>query len=308
MRGSLEPERARTRERERPGVDSPGAVKYVGPRAQNKRKMVATPHNRTPLVLIPGIQGRWEYMRPAVDALSAHFRVLTFSLDDATSLDGYVDQVVHALDERNIGRAVILGVSFGGLVALRFAAAYPERTAALVLASTPAPGWHLRPRHLFYARLPWIFGPLFLIESPWRMRAEFAAAFPNVRARRAFRRAALRTVLTAPISLSRMAARARLMSGLDLRADCARITAPTLVVTGERELDHVVPADGSSQYANLIPGARAVMLERTGHLGTITRPDAFSTLMRDFVGAELARPDEVSGAKRGASSAPPRVA
>src|SRR5207244_1367518 len=82
------------------------------------------------------------------------------------------------------------------------------------------------------------------------------------------------------------AARARLLSALDLGADCARISAPTLVVTGERALDHVVPADGSSQYARLITDARAVMLERTGHLGTITRPDAFAEIVHEFVRAD----------------------
>jgi hypothetical protein len=40
-----------------------------------------------PLVLIPGLQGRWEYLRPAVDALSVFFRVLTFSLG-SEDLDG----------------------------------------------------------------------------------------------------------------------------------------------------------------------------------------------------------------------------
>ena len=40
----------------------------------------------TPVVLVPGIQGRWEWMRPAVDALAARCRVLTFSLcDEPTS-------------------------------------------------------------------------------------------------------------------------------------------------------------------------------------------------------------------------------
>ena len=34
----------------------------------------------TPLVLVPGIQGRWEWMRPTVEALARHFRVLSFSL------------------------------------------------------------------------------------------------------------------------------------------------------------------------------------------------------------------------------------
>ncbi len=236
-----------------------------------------------PLVLIPGIQGRCEYMQPAVDALSAHFDAITFSLQDSTTLEGYVRQVVDLLASRRIDRAVICGVSFGGVVALRFAAACPDRILALVLASTPAPGWHLKRRHDFYARMPRIFGPLFLAESPWRMRHELAAALPNRRVRRQFKRRVLQTALAAPISFNAMAGRARLMQSIDLRPDCASISAPTLVVTGDAALDHIVPAHGSSEYARLIPGARAAVLERTGHLGSVTRPDAFAALIADFV-------------------------
>ena len=253
---------------------------------RNNKMLMATSSHQPPLILIPGLQGRWEYMRPTVDALSRHFHVLTFSLCNTSTMDAYVDQVVRTLDENHLRRAVVVGVSFGGVVALRFAAVHPERTGALVLASTPGPGWHLRPRHRTYSRMPWIFGPLFLLETPWRLRTEFKATFPDGGHRRAFTREALRTVLTAPISLSRMAARARLLNALDLGADCARITAPTLVVTGERELDHVVPADESSQYARLITDARAVTLERTGHLGAITRPDVFAEIVHEFVRAD----------------------
>ena len=57
-----------------------------------------------PLVLVPGVQGRWEWMRRTVDALSVHFRVVTFSLR-GNSIDEYADQVGRALDERKIGRA-----------------------------------------------------------------------------------------------------------------------------------------------------------------------------------------------------------
>jgi pimeloyl-ACP methyl ester carboxylesterase len=247
----------------------------------------------TPLVLVPGIQGRWEYMRPAVDALSEYFRVITFPLcgerasthafDPGRGLDSYADQVTSVLDDAQLSRAIVCGVSFGGVVALRFAVGHPDRAAALVLASTPAPVWRLRPRHEIYVRAPWLFGPVFLAESPWRLRAELAAAFPDPSERRRFRRDVLRTLVGAPLSLSRMAERARLMNGMDLRADCARISAPTLVVTGERGLDHVVPADDSANYARLISNARAAVVERTGHLGSITRPDVFAAIVRDFV-------------------------
>jgi pimeloyl-ACP methyl ester carboxylesterase len=187
------------------------------------------------------------------------------------------------LAAHRIDRAIICGVSFGGVVALRFAAGHPARALALVLASTPAPGWHLKRRHDFYARLPRLFGPLFLVESPWRMRDELAAALPDRRVRRQFKRRVIRTALAAPISFHEMAGRARLMQSIDLRPDCASITAPTLVVTGDARLDHVVPTDGSSEYARLIAGAHAAVLDRTGHLGSVTRPDAFAALIADFV-------------------------
>ena len=40
----------------------------------------------TPVVMMPGIQGRWEWLGPAVDALAERCRVITFSLcDEPTS-------------------------------------------------------------------------------------------------------------------------------------------------------------------------------------------------------------------------------
>jgi 3-oxoadipate enol-lactonase len=239
-----------------------------------------------PLVLIPGLQGRWEYLRPAVDALSASFRVLTFSLGAGIGgLDRYVDQVAAAMAAAHIERATICGVSFGGLIALRFAAQHPNRCASLILASTPGPKLRLRSRHQTYLRAPWLFGPLFVVETPFRLRPEVRAAFPDAAARRRFSWQALKTALGARVSLSQMAARARMISAEDVTPDCARITAPTLVVTGEKDLDHVVPVEGSNEYLRLIPNARAVVLERSGHLGSITRPEAFAAIVRDFTEA-----------------------
>jgi 3-oxoadipate enol-lactonase len=246
-----------------------------------------------PLVLIPGAQGRWEYMKATVDALSTDFEVMTYSLRGDT-MEDYVDQISRALDEHHVERAVICGVSFGGLVALRFAASIPDRTIALVLVSTPEPGWHLRPRHQIYARLPWLCGPLFLVEAPWRLRAELLTAVPDWRARWAFRLGAVRTFLSAGVPFSATAARARLIERLDVRADCARVSVPTLVVNGENHLDHVVSAARSSEYVELIRGARGAILERTGHLGTMTRPDAFAALVRDFVRSVRQQPDRVA--------------
>jgi len=238
--------------------------------------------NGPALVLIPGLQGRWEYMRPAVDALASSFRVLTFSLGSG-DLNGYADDVANVMTRAGVDRAAICGVSFGGLVAVRFAARYSKRCDALILASTPRPLLRLRPRHQFYLRAPWILGPIFFAETPFRLRPELRTAIPDARERRRFSLRALGTAISAPISLSRIAARARMITTEDVTPDCARITAPTLVVTGEPHLDHVVPVDGSSEYLRLIPDAHAVVLERTGHLGSITRPEVFARIIRRFV-------------------------
>jgi pimeloyl-ACP methyl ester carboxylesterase len=238
--------------------------------------------NGPALVLIPGLQGRWEYMRPAVDALASSFRVLTFSLGSG-DLNGYADDVANVMTRAGVDRAAICGVSFGGLVAVRFAARYSTRCDALILASTPRPLLRLRPRHQFYLRAPWILGPIFFAETPFRLRPELRTAVPDARERRRFSLRALGTAISAPISLSRIAARARMITTEDVTPDCARITAPTLVVTGEPHLDHVVPVEGSSEYLRLIPDAHAVVLERTGHLGSITRPEVFARIIRRFV-------------------------
>jgi len=127
-----------------------------------------------------------------------------------------------------------------------------------------------------------VFGPLFLAEAPWRLRAELVSALPDWHARWAFRLEALRTLITAPPLLTAMAVRARMLDPASAKADCDRVTAPTLVVTGEPHMDHVVYGT-SSEFIRLIAGARSVILEHTGHLGTMTRPDAFAALVYDFV-------------------------
>jgi 3-oxoadipate enol-lactonase len=246
-----------------------------------------------PLVLVPGIQGRWAYTEPAVRALATRFRVITFDLsNDRRTIDGYVSQLEAVLDAAGIRRAVICGVSFGGYIALRFAALRPGRTAALVLVSTPGPGFNLKRRHRLYTRLPWLFGPIFLAEMPRRVAAELRMAMPALRERGRFSLRQIQTFFRAPVSLTRMAERARMIGSFDVGEDCARITAPTLVVHGEAALDHVVAADGSSRYARLVPGAHAVMMENTGHLGFVTRPERFAAIVGDFVASRDVRAGE----------------
>lgn len=246
-----------------------------------------------PLVLIPGLQGRWEYLRPTIDALAGDFHVVTFPLCDepsadvpydvARGLDNFVDQIQAALNQLNLTNAVICGVSFGGIVALRFAARHPERTSSLILVSTPGPRWHLRRKHEIYTKVPWLLGPVFVAEAPWRLWREIMQALPDGGTRVRFVWKQLLALARAPLSLPRMAARARMIAGSGRVDECRSVLAPTLVVHGEPSLDHVVSVDGTSEYGRLIHGARTLLLERTGHLGVMTHAREFASQLHGFL-------------------------
>jgi pimeloyl-ACP methyl ester carboxylesterase len=206
----------------------------------------------SPIVLVPGLQGDWEYLRPAVEALARRHRVITFSLGDARGgLDGFAAQVQAALDDRGVARAAVCGVSFGGRVALRFAARHPERTSALVLVSVPGPRWQLKRSHRWCAHHPLVCAPVVFPVLFARMHEELAAAMPDARQRRQLMRHQIGLVLRGRVSPSRMAARALLIDRLDVTADCASITARTLIVSGEAALDHAAPAGGTGEFAAL---------------------------------------------------------
>ena len=68
-----------------------------------------------------------------------------------------------------------------------------------------------------------------------------------------------------------------------------RVTCPTLVVHGEPALDYVVNAGETADYGHLIRGARVVMMDHTGHLGSVTQPQRFAAIVGSFL--ESARKD-----------------
>jgi 3-oxoadipate enol-lactonase len=246
----------------------------------------------TPIVLIPGIQGRWEWMRPTVEALAGRHRVITFSLcDERTSgfpcdpnrgFENFVDQVDRALDRAGLAAAVIAGVSFGGLVAAEYAARRPERVHRLVLASALHRSW--RP-DAFQRRLlgsPTLLSPLFVATAPRRLNPEIAAAIPGMRARLAFKATHGARVALAPASPARMARRMTWAMAHPFAAPRA-LDVPALIVTGEPGLDQVVPVAMTRRYLDEWPAARHVVLPGTGHLGCVTRPDDFAALLGRFV-------------------------
>jgi pimeloyl-ACP methyl ester carboxylesterase len=244
----------------------------------------------TPVVLIPGIQGRWEWMRPAVDALATQCRVITFSLadeptsgarfDESAGIWSYVKQVSDVLDAKGLREATICGVSYGGLIAASFAARHADRVSALVLASAIPPSWKPNARVEFFMRAPLLLSPLFCINS-MRMCPEIFAA-RGMLSGVAFTAQHVGTVLANLFSPKLMARRARMVASLDVERELGAVRCQTLVVTGESALDRVVPVRLTRDYHRIWPHATEAVLQRTGHLGLVTRPEEFARLVVSF--------------------------
>lgn len=246
----------------------------------------------TPIVLIPGLQGRWEWMRPAVNALAKHHRVITFSLcDERTSpfpcepekaFENYVEQVDLALDRAEVDKAVIAGVSYGGLIAAEYAARRPQRVQGLVLASALHKTWHPNSQQSRFLKSPVLMSPLFVATAPGRIRPEMTAAFPRLYTRLKFTAGYGLSVMFALASPVRMARRIE-WSNRHQFADPRSIQAPALIVTGEPDLDRVVPVEVTRRYLDDLRSAEHVVIERTGHSGYITRPNEFADILGRFV-------------------------
>ena len=228
-------------------------------------------------------------MAPAVDALAKRCRVITFSLADEPSaewparghgFDAYVEQVAQTLDASGLERAVICGVSYGGLIAAAFARRYPQRVAALALVSAIPPSWRPDSRAKFFMRSPNLLLPLFLLGS-LRLYPEIAAAhggwlrgvWPSIRQ-------GARSLAHFPAP-GRMARRARIVAEAQVDG-LAAVHVPVLVMTGGPGLDRVVPSQLTAEYTRIWPHATAVTLERTGHLGLVTRADGFADIIGRF--------------------------
>jgi pimeloyl-ACP methyl ester carboxylesterase len=124
------------------------------------------------VVLIHGASGNMEDMRLALgETLAASYRVVLIDRPghgwssrpaDASyaSPERQAELVAKALEQLGVGRAVLVGHSWGGALATAYALAFPDRTAGLVLLSAVTHPWPADPG--WYNNLALLPGPLFL--------------------------------------------------------------------------------------------------------------------------------------------------
>src|SRR4029453_15590164 len=106
--------------------------------------------------------------------------------DRALGFNNFMRQLDRVLDRTGLERAALCGVSYGGFIALRYAASRPERVTSLVFASSPAPGWVPNERQQRYVLHPWRSAPAFVAGAPLRLWPEIRAAYDTPGERVAF--------------------------------------------------------------------------------------------------------------------------
>jgi pimeloyl-ACP methyl ester carboxylesterase len=198
--------------------------------------------------------------------------------DDIHHLDGLWDLVLcydELLDALGLSRAILVGHSFGGMVACEVAAAHPARVDRLVLIDAlglwrddvPIPNWML----LNHGDL---VGHVFRDTNGDAARRMFAP--PEDPDARVMARVGLQWAMGAtgkflwPIP----------DKGLKKRIH--RLRVPTLVVWGKE--DRIVPPMYAEEFVRRIPGARAEIVDQAGHAPHLEQPDAVVRLVRDFLG------------------------
>jgi pimeloyl-ACP methyl ester carboxylesterase len=252
-----------------------------------------------------------EWMAPTIDALSVRHRVLSFSLGDTNGADpfpGWLEAIDRLIDRAGATRAVVMGVSYGGLIAVRYAARRAERVSALVLVASPSPLYTLDRLSAACAKYPRAALPIFALRGCLRMAPEIFAARERWPSRMRLAAEYVGRALRYPLSPTQMASWVRAWMSADIAAECASVMAPTLLVTGEPRLDRVVPVQSTLEYRTLLRQTHHEVLPRTGHIGWVSRPDELCALVDSFLGGVEVNSERVAASepreRSGAAGAP----
>jgi 3-oxoadipate enol-lactonase len=175
------------------------------------------------------------------------------------TLDDLVDDLVALLDEVGAERAHVAGLSLGGMTAMRLAARDPQRVDRLALLCTSAKP---DPKPFLDRAAAVRSGgtaPLAAtVASRW-LTPPYAAEHPELVAKL--------EAMIAGSDDAGYAACCEVVASVDLLADCARITAPTLVISGSE--DPALPPEHQKLIAASIPGAELLTVSPGAHLANL---------------------------------------
>ena len=227
-----------------------------------------------PLVLVPGLNGTGELFYRQIPSLRQAYRVATYSFrDGAAAMDVLTDDLARVIEQVAPAehRAIVVGESFGGAVALTLALTHPERVSALVIVNSfPYCDSQVRLRLAIAG----------LTVMPWKavglMRLLLAS---RLHSRHTDRTEVKRFIaLTARATRRGYVNRLKLLRDYDLRHRLHEVGHPTLFLAAEA--DHLVPAVTQARYmSDRVPASRMRVLEGHGHICLIAPNVDLATIL-----------------------------
>jgi len=254
-----------------------------------------------PLVFVHGLIGRWTHWVEQLTAFASTHRVIAVDLPgfgdsplpaEQISISGYARTIDKLLDALQISAAAVVGHSMGGFTSVELAINFPERVERLVLVSPAGLSTYNDPNALRLLAQARRFKGIFKTYHAWvGAHAELFARRPRLRLLEPTTNIVTRHPdrLPAPFAAEfvRGLAAPGFIDGIeanlnyDYRHRLGEIACPTMIVWGKR--DKVVSAKDADLYQQLIPNARKVLFEDTGHMAMIERPVAFNALLEEFL-------------------------
>jgi pimeloyl-ACP methyl ester carboxylesterase len=237
---------------------------------------VAGPADAPAIIFVHGTRLTRSSWAPQVAGLSGEFRTIALDLPghgaragEPFTLQGAADRVAATIDEAGGGRAVVVGLSLGGYVAMELAARSPERVRGLVVAGATAEP--TGPRRLPYLGLAWAMatydGPRLEALNRRFFRSRFAPTIAD-------------PIVAGGFWSSGGAVALRALAGERFLPRLAGYPGPTLILNGERDLPFRVSA---GTFARAARRPRRVRLAGATHLSNLDRPAAFNEAVRRFV-------------------------
>ena len=193
--------------------------------------------------------------------------------DDVYQLDNLWDLVLcydELLDGLGVDSAVLVGHSFGGMVACELAAAYPTRARRLALIA-PLGFWRDADRVVNWMMLDPARLPEYVFRDPRGEAAQrlFASTEPEARVRLTWAMGATGKFIWP-------------LPDKGLKKRIHRVKAPTLLLWGKE--DRLVPPVYADEFTRRIPDARVQTVDGAGHVPHLERPDIVARMIREFAG------------------------
>jgi pimeloyl-ACP methyl ester carboxylesterase len=237
-----------------------------------------------PLVLVPGLAGGFDLLGPLARLLARDFQVISYQLrgeDDCFALrrrfdlPDLVEDLHEFLNWYGLERPPVLGVSFGGVLALELAARRPHRLQSLVIQGAGA---------RFERGLLQQVAGMVLSDYPLPPDSPFVNQFFNLLFGSRQKPGPLFEFVTRQCwqtDQGVMAHRFRLVETFDLGRRLDRIRVPTLILSGDRDL--LVSPQSLQTLVDGIPQSHLVRLPGCGHLAFVTQPLRVAEEVKQFL-------------------------